>query len=71
MRPPQGQTDTQFIQNFFAVAGGYRDDAPYWSIPFGPYFNSNSYVAGILRTAGTTPPDLPGLKPGYDKPLPL
>ena len=36
-----------------------------------PGYNSNSYVAGVIRAAGGIPPTLPVDVPGYGKPLPF
>ncbi len=68
---PTGMTDTQFIGALTNAASRYGDTAPYSPLPsrFGPYFNSNSYAAGVIRAAGGTPPPLPVSVPGYSKPL--
>jgi RHS repeat-associated protein len=75
--PPCGMTDTQFINALIAGASSYGNDLRYNPFPmsvFGTY-NSNSFVSGVLRAAGATPPDL-GLQrklqaPGYSRPVPL
>jgi RHS repeat-associated protein len=75
--PPCGMTDTRFINALIAGATSYRDDRRYNPFPmsiFGTY-NSNSFVSGVLRAAGATPPDL-ALQgklqaPGYSRPVPL
>jgi hypothetical protein len=84
---PSGMTDCEFIQNLIAAAARYDSKLPYGTpdiglIPFtrdghmprGSY-NSNSYVSGVLRRAGSP---LPGLNtggrfqaPGYLNPIPL
>ena len=82
VRRPAGKSDTQFIQDLIAAAERYKDNAPYGAIPgqiqiYKPgrpsveAYNSNSFVAGVIRAAGGIPPTLPGWIPGYDKPLPI
>jgi hypothetical protein len=51
----------------------YRDNLKYVMFPAarGDGYNSNSYVAGILKAAGIEPPRVPGANvPGYNKPVP-
>lgn len=68
---PSGMTDTQFINALLKVANSYQNNSPYLPFPYGPYYNSNSYTAGVIIAAGGTPPVLPGIQPGYGHPLPL
>jgi RHS repeat-associated protein len=73
---PEGQTDTEFIQNLINAANAYKNDKGYAALPVsgplgGDVYNSNSYVSGVLKAAGATPPNFGGFKPGYNKPLPL
>ena len=70
---PSGQDDTTFINNLLATMSAYQNAALYdpFPDPWGLTYNSNSYVAGLLRAVGATPPNLPGLRPGYNRPLPL
>jgi RHS repeat-associated protein len=68
-----GQTDSEFILNLIDIAESYRNNALYDPFPdtFGFTFNSNSYAAGLLIKAGVVPPYLPGIRPGYNRPLPF
>ncbi|MGB9430062.1 MAG: RHS repeat-associated core domain-containing protein [Gammaproteobacteria bacterium] len=68
---PSGMTDTQFINALLKAANSYQNSSPYLPFPYGPYYNSNSYTAGVIIAAGGTPPPLPGIQPGYGHPLPL
>jgi RHS repeat-associated protein len=70
---PTGMTDTQFINALINASARYRNNAPYMPLPTGwsAYYNSNSYVSGVIRAAGGTPPPLPVPTPGYGKPLPI
>ena len=74
VKPPPGMTDSQFIKALQASANRYDDKLGY--VPFPQKFlnegyNSNSYVSGLLKSVGAVPPDLPGTRPGYDKPIPI
>ena len=67
---PFGRSDTQLIQDIFASAEHYKNNLPYDPTPwsFDPYYNSNSYVYGMLEGAGITDiPNLPWWEPGADK----
>jgi hypothetical protein len=46
------------------------DDERKWYLADDGY-NSNSYVAGILRAVGLTIPEIQSNVPGYDKPVPI
>ncbi len=69
---PTGMNDTQFITALINAASRYDNNAPYDPLPsrLGPYYNSNSYAAGVIRAAGGTPPPLANV-PGYNKSLPI
>ncbi len=81
--PPQGMSDTEFINRLINSAGSYKNNLRYELFPKqdSDGFNSNSYISGVLRTGGAAPPSLNiprrirGLPsfdvPGYDKPIPL
>jgi len=71
--PLGGQSDTDFIRNLINIAHSYDNSALYdpFPDPWGFTFNSNSYVSGLLNKAGVSPPQLPGSRPGYDRPLPF
>ena len=66
-------TDTQFINSLIDAASGYHNNRPYTMVPLPgtAYYNSDSYVAGVIVAAGDTPPALPVPTPGYGKPLPI
>lgn len=73
---PKGLTDTEFINKLINAADSYKNDKAYAAFPVrgwlgGEAYNSNSYVSGVLKAAGATPPIFGGYKPGYKKPLPL
>ncbi len=68
---PSGMTDTQFINSLIKSAEAYQNNATYAPIPSvrGESYNSNSFVSGVIQNAGASSPSLPGIAPGYDKPL--
>ncbi|MEP5764318.1 MAG: RHS repeat-associated core domain-containing protein [Halieaceae bacterium] len=68
-----GRSDSDLIRDLIKAAESYGDNALYdpFPDPFGFTYNSNSYVSGVLEAAGVTPPALPGIRPGYGRPLPL
>lgn len=71
---PLNRSDAQLIADIMHSASKYQNNRPYdptpW--PFDPYYNSNSYVRGILRNAGIPSPQNPkNIQPGWDKPIPL
>jgi RHS repeat-associated protein len=74
---PKGMTDTEFISKLINSASSYKNDKNYDVFPSASSnaYNSNSYVSGVLKAAGATPPPLRTggtfQAPGYDKPLPL
>ncbi len=70
---PEGQSDAEFILNLVNIAKTYDNSAHYDPFPdrWGRTFNSNSYVSGLLIGAGVSPPPLPGIRPGYGRPLPF
>ena len=69
---PNGMTDTQHISGLIKSAASYKNNAQYNLAPVeeGGY-NSNSFTAGVIRSAGGTPPKIDYSAPGYPKPLPL
>jgi uncharacterized protein RhaS with RHS repeats len=70
---PDRLTDSEFIKALINAAALYGNDAVYdpFPDPFGFTYNSNSYVSGVIRAAGAVPPTLPGIQPGYRRPLPI
>lgn len=69
---PKGMTDTQFINSLIHAAESYKNDKPYVPMPgeHSNSYNSNSFVSGTIEKTGATAPTLPGVAPGYDKPIP-
>lgn len=70
---PEGMTDTSFINSLLAAANRYDNNLDYVPLPdpWGIGYNSNSFVSGVIKAAGGTPPSLPGWTPGYGKPIPI
>ena len=72
---PENQTPQQFADNLRAAAAAYGNNQSYVAAPdrraSTAGYNSNSYVAGVIRAAGGVPPPLPVNVPGYGKPLPV
>lgn len=74
---PCGMSDTEFINALIRAAADYRGNLRYFPIPGSATnsYNSNSYVAGILRATGARVPDLQlGARfqaPGMERPIPL
>jgi RHS repeat-associated protein len=68
-----GRSDSDLIRDLIKAADSYGDDAFYDIVPdpFGFTYNSNGYVSGVLKAGHVTPPALPGIRPGYNRPLPL
>ena len=67
-------TEDLIISKLFRLDKNYNDDLPYQAFPtpLNNGYNSNSYVSGLLNTAGI---DIPLLNlqinlPGFDKPVP-
>lgn len=73
LRPPDGVSDTRWIDSLIDAANSYKGDARYGIAPAAnnDAYNSNSFVSGVIRKAGGVPPQLPVKAPGYEKPLPL
>jgi hypothetical protein len=71
--PPNGMTDTTFINILIDATNRYKNNLRYHPFPdpFGFTYNSNSFVSGVIHAAGATPPDLPGARPGYNRPIPV
>jgi hypothetical protein len=80
-RPPAGMSDCDFIRALISAAASYQNNLPYSfpSIPSGTMspgqYNSNSFVSGVLRAVGATPPSISTggqfQLPGYQNPVPL
>ncbi len=73
---PAGKTDTGFINDLINASSSYKNDLNYDLFPESySGYNSNSYVSGVLKTAGAEPPTLNTggafMTPGYSKPIPL
>lgn len=76
---PAGISEDAFIHRMLKTDREYPDDLEYGSLPhppipyrgIGPSYNSNSYVAGLLRAVGAVPPTPPVTAPGYGLPVPL
>jgi len=69
LEPPNGVSDTEWINSLIKAANSYGGDARYSLGPSG--YNSNSLVSGVVTAVGGSPPTLPVWAPGYDRPLPL
>jgi RHS repeat-associated protein len=65
-------SDTGFINTLIAEFNSYGNNLGYdpFPDPWGFTYNSNSFVSGLLESAGATPPNLPGIRPGYGEPIP-
>ena len=70
---PNGMSDTQFIQQLLREYAAYGSNWAYDPFPvsFNQTYNSNGFVSGLLIGAGATPPNLPGIRPGYGNPIPV
>ena len=70
---PKGMTDTQFILQLLSEFAAYGNNLPYDPFPISwtNTYNSNGFVSGLLLGAGATPPNLPGIRPGYGNPIPV
>ena len=70
---PKGMSDTNFINALIKASQSYNNDSQYnlYPIQGGVGYNSNSYVSGVVIKAGGQPPQLAGVQPGYNVPLPL
>ena len=68
-----GQPENQVIKKLADQDAAYGDDLPYTlePAPGASTFNSNSYVAAMLRAAGVIIPVLKYEVPGFDNPLPV
>jgi hypothetical protein len=74
-------SDCDFIRALISAAASYQNNLDY-SVPtnfsgaMAPgHFNSNSFVSGVLQSAGATPPSINTggqfQLPGYQNPIPL
>jgi len=80
VKPPCGETDTQFIRNLIIAADKYGNNLPYSypDLPSGHMapgeYNSNSFISGIILQTGAELPSLPNNSsyqvPGYQNPIP-
>lgn len=78
IRPSGGMSEDAFINLMLKTDREYTDDLNYdWlphpAVPYRgirPSYNSNSYIAGLLRAIGVGIPELPVNTPGYNLPLP-
>jgi hypothetical protein len=70
---PNGMSDTQFIQQLLREYAAYGNNLAYDPFPvsFNQTYNSNGFDSGLLMGAGATPPNLPGIRPGYGNPIPV
>jgi hypothetical protein len=70
--PGDTEGETAFIRRLFALHNNYANNANYdmFPAPDGDGYNSNSYVAGLLKAAGVSPPQPNVDAPGFSKPLP-
>jgi hypothetical protein len=73
VRRPHGMTDTQFIQRLLSEFAAYENNLAYDPFPvsWNQTYNSNSFVSGLIIGAGRSPPNLPGVRPGYGNPIPV
>lgn len=77
---PEGKSELEFFNDMARADGAYKDKLDYDLFPAkdgegNPLvpddgYNSNSYVSGLLRATGVTPPKIDAYLPGYDKPVP-
>ena len=69
----KGMTDTQFIQRLLSEFAAYGNNLAYDPFPvsWNQTYNSNSFVSGLIIGAGRSPPNLPGVRPGYGNPIPV
>lgn len=66
--------EDQYIVNLFRLDQNYRDNLSYDLFPNlnnNARYNSNSYIAGILRAAQIPVPAINLNTPGYNKPIPI
>ncbi len=74
IKDPLGRSGKNLIRDILNSVSKYKNNLPYDPLVDAAegYYNSNSYVAGILLDAGITSiPSLPGWRPGEDEPIPL
>ena len=70
LQPPNGESDTAFINSLLNVAGSYQNNLNYSPVPGEGTYNSNSFNSGVLISSGETVPNLDGWAPGADSPVP-
>lgn len=67
-----GDSDTQFIIDLLEAYNHYDGNLSYDGFAREGFYNSNSFISGILNAAGVkNVPDPWGYQPGLDKPIPL
>lgn len=84
IRPLTGMSADEYINYLLRLDRAYQDDLAYQIHPrggftgggrlgpthFGPTYNSNGYISGLLTASGVEPPQLPVAAPGYDRRVP-
>jgi hypothetical protein len=84
IKPLAGMSADDYIDYLLRLDRAYSDDLVYRIYPtgaytgagragavhFGPTYNSNGYVSGLLTASGVRPPELPVTAPGYDRRVP-
>jgi hypothetical protein len=76
--PISGMSEDAFINLMLKADRDYSDDLNYGVLPhpgiayrgIPPSYNSNSYIAGLLRAVGIGAPRLPVSTPGYNRSIP-
>jgi hypothetical protein len=63
------QSNRQLLREFAAYGNNLTYDP--FPVSFNQTYNSNGFVSGLLIGAGATPPNLPGIWPGYGNPIPV
>ncbi|HQP12203.1 MAG TPA: hypothetical protein PK470_05525, partial [Candidatus Omnitrophota bacterium] len=66
---PCGVDEDSYIKNLLEADKNYQDNLKYQTFPK-DYYNSNSYVAGLIQYTGGILPGLWGVLPGIDRPIP-
>ncbi|MFH1235374.1 MAG: RHS repeat-associated core domain-containing protein, partial [Parcubacteria group bacterium] len=70
--PPQGVSDTEFINMLVISDSYYNDNLEYSALPeVANSYNSNSYIDGLVKAAGGTLPNVNFAAPGYGTPVPF
>jgi hypothetical protein len=68
-----GDGEDAIIERLLNADAAYKDNLPYAFMPANGEraYNSNGYVAGILRAAGLPSPNIPVAVPGFSNPVPV